>query len=202
MKANDKIIYIVSGMPRCGTSMMMNILEAGGMDALHDDYNKTDPSFNPNGYYEFGLSFNYHCYGDWFDRAVDKLLKIITYWVFNLPKEYEYRVVYMYRNIVESAASYERLLKATNHRITRRVGLPKHFAKFHKEGVDFLKSSRNLRHIVVNYNEFLVEPAVYFDRISDLFECELNADAMASVIDDRLYRHRKTEHGTTYFESK
>jgi len=48
----NKEITIVSGLPRSGTSMMMKILEAGGIPVLADHIRSADID-NPNGYYEF-----------------------------------------------------------------------------------------------------------------------------------------------------
>ena len=45
-------ITIVSGLPRSGTSMMMSMLQAGGMDLLTDNERKADID-NPRGYFEF-----------------------------------------------------------------------------------------------------------------------------------------------------
>ena len=50
-RRNDKIV-IVSGLPRCGTSMMMQMLEAGGMPIVTDHVRKPDDD-NLRGYYEF-----------------------------------------------------------------------------------------------------------------------------------------------------
>lgn len=45
-------ITIVSGLPRSGTSMMMRMLEAGGMEVVTDGIRKAKEN-NPQGYYEF-----------------------------------------------------------------------------------------------------------------------------------------------------
>ena len=49
---NQDTITIVSGLPRSGTSMMMKMLEAGGMQVLTDNIRTPDED-NPKGYYEF-----------------------------------------------------------------------------------------------------------------------------------------------------
>ena len=45
-------IIVVSGLPRSGTSMMMRMLEAGGVPSLTDAMREADED-NPTGYYEF-----------------------------------------------------------------------------------------------------------------------------------------------------
>jgi len=49
---NLPFITIVSGLPRSGTSMMMQALEAGGMHVMTDNVRKRDED-NPKGYYKF-----------------------------------------------------------------------------------------------------------------------------------------------------
>ena len=45
-------IVIVSGLPRSGTSMMMKMLEAGGLAPMTDSIREADID-NPKGYYEY-----------------------------------------------------------------------------------------------------------------------------------------------------
>ena len=45
-------ITIVSGLPRSGTSMIMQMLKAGGMELLTDEIRTPDED-NPRGYYEY-----------------------------------------------------------------------------------------------------------------------------------------------------
>jgi len=45
-------IIIVSGLPRSGTSMMIQILSAGGVEVLKDRKREADKD-NPKGYFEY-----------------------------------------------------------------------------------------------------------------------------------------------------
>ena len=45
-------ITIVSGLPRSGTSLMMQVLEAGGLKPIYDEGVKPRDHYNPKGYYE------------------------------------------------------------------------------------------------------------------------------------------------------
>ena len=51
MKLDENINYIVSGLERSGTSMMMQILRSGGLPTAFDESRKPDVN-NPKGYYE------------------------------------------------------------------------------------------------------------------------------------------------------
>jgi len=45
-------IIVVSGLPRSGTSLMMRILQAGGIPVLSDSHRPADIN-NPRGYFEY-----------------------------------------------------------------------------------------------------------------------------------------------------
>jgi hypothetical protein len=49
---SQPVVTVVSGLPRSGTSMMMKMLEAGGIPPLTDEIREADKD-NPKGYYEF-----------------------------------------------------------------------------------------------------------------------------------------------------
>ncbi len=49
MAHNGDDITIVSGLPRCGTSLMMQMIDAGGLRALTDEARARDED-NPRGY--------------------------------------------------------------------------------------------------------------------------------------------------------
>ncbi|MCD6375283.1 MAG: hypothetical protein J7L94_07120, partial [Caldisericaceae bacterium] len=49
---NKNTILVVSGLPRSGTSLMMQILRQAGIPLLVDDQRTADES-NPQGYFEY-----------------------------------------------------------------------------------------------------------------------------------------------------
>ncbi|MFO7682412.1 MAG: sulfotransferase family protein, partial [Chloroflexota bacterium] len=101
-KGKEKpIVYIVSGLPRSGTSLMMKMLEAGGIPPLTDQIREADTD-NPKGYYEFERVKQLDK-GDtaWVAEAVGKVVKVISALLKHLPPEYEYRVIFVRRNMAE-----------------------------------------------------------------------------------------------------
>ena len=70
-------IYIVSGLPRTGTSLMMQILTSGGIEPLSDDCRPADPS-NPRGYLEFEPVKRLASDHSWIDQATGKVVKVIS----------------------------------------------------------------------------------------------------------------------------
>jgi hypothetical protein len=101
---SDSEIIVVSGLPRSGTSLMMQMLEAGGQTVLVDHVRKAD-SDNPEGYYEYEAVKDLSK-GEtvWLAEAQGKAVKVISALLEFLPVEYTYRVIFMRRRIPEILA--------------------------------------------------------------------------------------------------
>ncbi|MEJ2343672.1 MAG: hypothetical protein P8Y10_15925, partial [Gemmatimonadales bacterium] len=106
-------VVLVSGLPRSGTSMMMHLLEAGGLPILSDDARKADES-NPEGYREMERVKELAREGDasWLREARGRAIKIIAYYLPYLPPDLNYRVIFMQRDLTEVLASQRRMLAA------------------------------------------------------------------------------------------
>ena len=111
MPENDKTIYVVSGLPRSGTSMMMKMLEAGGVTPLIDNIRTADDD-NLQGYYEFER-VKAMKEGDvaWISEAQGKVIKVISALLESLPTEYNYKIIFMEREMMEILASQRKMLE-------------------------------------------------------------------------------------------
>lgn len=103
------MITIVSGLPRSGTSMMMRILEAGGMPVLVDHARVADVD-NPNGYYEFEPVKTTCDDASWLRQAEGRAVKVVYKLLYDLPADRPYRVVFMQRALKEIVTSQNRML--------------------------------------------------------------------------------------------
>ena len=103
-------IVIVSGLPRSGTSMMMKMLEAGGIPPLTDKLRTADND-NPKGYYEFERVKQMDK-GDtaWMAQAQGKVVKVISALLKHLPAGYNYQVIFLRRHMSEILASQRKML--------------------------------------------------------------------------------------------
>jgi len=104
-----RTIGIVSGLPRSGTSMMMRMLDVGGMEVLIDRIRKADQD-NPRGYYEFERVKQIEHDKSWLPDAEGKVVKIISQLLRHLPSDYQYKVVFMRRDMEEILASQRQML--------------------------------------------------------------------------------------------
>ena len=103
------MITIVSGLPRSGTSLMMQILKAGGMEVLTDGVRNADIN-NPRGYFEYEKVKSLQTDNSWLAEAENKVLKVITQLVHYLPLNFNYYVIVMKRKIDEIILSQNKMI--------------------------------------------------------------------------------------------
>lgn len=188
----ETMVIIVSGLPRSGTSMMMRMLEAGGLDVLTDDIRTADKD-NPRGYYEFERVKQLDHDKAWLEDARGRVVKIISQLLPKLPGDCTYKVVFMHRAMEEILASQRRMLvrrgKATDDISNERMAVL--FRKHLERVEDWLDQQPNFDVIHVSYNQVLVSPQEQAKRINAFFGRELDVRAMTEVVDPDLYRQRR-----------
>lgn len=184
-------IVVVSGLPRSGTSMMMKMLEAGGMPVL-TDYIRTADEDNPKGYYEFERVKQIEQDQDWLPDAQGKVVKMIAALVKHLPAEYAYKVVFMRRGIEEILASQRQMLirrgEPTDTISDERMG--ELFRRHVVQIEAWLAEQPNMDVIYVEYGSILDEPLKQANRLNDFLDGALDVTKMAEVVDPSLYRQR------------
>jgi hypothetical protein len=189
-----KPIAVVSGLPRSGTSMAMKMLEAGGMPVLVDGLRKPDVS-NPNGYYEFEPVKELDKGGDvqWLADARGRAVKIISFLLTYLPETYEYRVIFMRRDLHEAVASQNTMLAqrgesrdgADDERMCRLY-------EGHLEKVErFLASRSCFSTLTIAYEDVVQNPSLAAHRMNEFLGGTLDVVKMAAVADPALYRNRR-----------
>src|SRR5690606_376305 len=97
-KYRENQIVIVSGLPRSGTSLMMQMLHNGGLEALTDALRKPDDS-NPKGYFEYNPVMSLHKDNSWLSLAQNKSLKVVAPLLKFLKPEFRYKVIFMNRDL-------------------------------------------------------------------------------------------------------
>lgn len=186
-------ITIVSGLPRSGTSMLMKMLEAGGLPPLTDNLRTADDD-NPKGYYEFERVKKMPD-GDtaWVGDAHGKAVKVISALLEHLPPSYSYRVLFMQRKMEEILASQQKMLirsgkptdKVSDEQLAEMYA--KHLAKIKA----WLNYQSNFSVLYLDYNSMLADPQKYSAQINHFLDDSLNQHDMAKIVDPDLYRQRK-----------
>ena len=187
-------ITIVSGLPRSGTSMMIQMLKVGGIEPVTDNLRLADES-NPKGYYEFERVKKLKD-GDtqWVKSATGKSVKVISALLDGLPPGYQYRIVFMQRDMDEILASQKQMLISRGEPADRVSDeqLAEIFQKHLQKTAAWLAGQPNMQVLYINYNDMLKDPPPSLKRVNQFLDGKLNVEEMATVIDKNLYRQRKS----------
>lgn len=188
-------IAVVSGLPRSGTSMMMRMLEAGGLPLLTDGVRGADDD-NPRGYYEYERVKRLERESDksWLATARGKGLKVISHLLKELPGDYAYRVIFMQRDLREVIVSQARMLERRGEPDAggddaRTTDL---FRK-HLVHVKLTLAQPNFELLEVTHRAALADPRATAERVRRFLGRDLDLDRMAAAVDPSLYRNRSEE---------
>ncbi|MFN9156287.1 MAG: sulfotransferase domain-containing protein, partial [Planctomyces sp.] len=187
--AADAPVIVVSGLPRSGTSLMMQMLDAGGVFALTDGVRAADPS-NPRGYFEHEKSLRLYEDNRWLAEARNRAVKIVAPLFPLLPQGENYRVVLMRRDIEEVIRSQSKMLvrlgkSAASDAEDLRMVLQQHF-----DEVSGSCERHGIPVTVVDYSELMADAESVVARLSEFLGGGLQTDRMAGVVDTTLYRER------------
>ena len=105
----DRLITVVSGLPRSGTSMMMQMLVAAGLEAASDARRIQDDD-NPHGYFELEAVKRIRQDASFLGGVVGKALKVVAPLLPSLPNKFDYAVVFLERDLSEVLASQSAML--------------------------------------------------------------------------------------------
>lgn len=189
-----RTITVVSGLPRSGTSMMMKMLEAGGIPPLTDEIREADAD-NPKGYYEFERVKKLDKGDDdWLDRAEGKAVKVISALLQHLPAGYEYRVIFMERHMPEILASQRKMLVRRGEADETEDEKMSNLLEKHLQQVKgWLAQQENYSVLYVHYSEALADARSQAERVKRFLGADLDVDKMAGAVDPNLYRNRRRE---------
>jgi hypothetical protein len=185
-------VVIVSGLPRSGTSLMMGMLEAGGIPVLTDRQRAADED-NPRGYYELERVKQIKDTPAFLDEARGKVVKIISELLRQVPPHYPCRVIFMQRHMSEILASQRQML-VRRGKPADAAGDAEMAALFeqHLRRVEqWLAQQPHMQVLYVNYNDLLADPTPQIAAINRFLGGELDTAAMAAAIDPALYRQRQ-----------
>jgi hypothetical protein len=185
------MITIVSGLPRSGTSLVMQMLVAGGMTALSDGERTADAD-NPRGYLEWErikqLPEDPECIAE----AEGKVVKVISRLLLSLPPRYEYRVIFMQRPMPEVLASQDHMLR---RRGNYKEGadpavMAAVFEKHLKEVYAWLEGKPHVKSLRLAYHDVLTKPLEISQRVCEFLGITLDLEQMTKQVDSSLYRNR------------
>jgi len=194
MAAVDQgFVTVVSGLPRSGTSMMMRMLDKGGVPVLTDGLRRADDD-NPLGYYEFEPVKRLDRDVSWLPDARNKAVKIIYAFLYTLPRDYRYKVLFMKRNLDDVVASQKVMLRRRQEadRMSDQDLINKFDDDLYKLDL-WIRGQENFTIRYLDYDEVVANPAQGALDVSRFLGLELDTEAMAQAVDPALHRNRSAE---------
>lgn len=184
-------IVIVSGLPRSGTSMAMQMLHAGGMSVMTDAIRTADAD-NPHGYLEFERVKQLKTDKSWLDDAAGKAVKIIHLLLMELPTDREYRVIFMRRNLSEVVRSQAVMLERSGR---KGAAIPQErmIALFEgqlKAIESWLASRPNFQVLQLDHASFITNATQQAKSINAFLGGTLDESAMVKAVDPSLHRNK------------
>jgi hypothetical protein len=187
------MITVVTGLPRSGTSLMMQMLEAGGLPILMDG-RRTPDADNPNGYYEYEPVRHTAENAGWISLAEGKAVKVIYALLRHLPAGPQYHVIAMRRDMREVLASQQAMLerRGAHGASVPAAQLAAYFAQDLRAALAELAARPGLRLLEVEHRACLETPAEVAREVNAFLGGTLDPVRMAAVPQASLYRRRAT----------
>lgn len=182
-------VTIVSGLPRSGTSLMMQMLAAGGMPVLSDGVRTPDHD-NPRGYHEFEPVKQTKQNPAWVAEAQGKAVKMVYLLLRDLPPGFEYRVILMRRDLKEVIASQRAMLLRLGRTGADVSGerMAAIFEEQLKAVCGWVGKQANFSMIEMGHRDCINAPGAAAARVNAFLDGRLDEGAMAAAIDPALYR--------------
>lgn len=185
-------VVVVSGLPRSGTSMAMKMLEAGGLPLITDRQREADID-NPKGYFEDERVKDLGEMEDrsWIADSRGKGIKVVSSLLQYLPRDLNYKILFMRRNLLEVIASQAKMLERRGEASeTEDQRMIEHYESHLRRIKAMLRHGPHLDALDVHYTAVLESPRQEAERMVGFLGLDLDVAKMTAVVDERLYRNR------------
>ncbi len=190
----NKYIIVVSGLPRSGTSLMMQLLQAAGIPVLIDDHRPPDEN-NPKGYFEFEAVKSLATDASWLPLTKGKAVKIISHLLPYLPEQFQYKIIFMNRDLKEIIRSQNKMLdrfgkakgELSEAKLAERYAL--HLHQVHQ----WLKQRPDITFADISFNHLIQSPEKEWSKVQRLLNLPAFSREVFQVIKPELYRTKNTQ---------
>jgi hypothetical protein len=188
----DSEIIVVSGLPRSGTSLMMQMLENGGIEIITDNQRTADTD-NPRGYYEFEKVKQIKRDSSWLPQARGKAFKMVSQLLYDLPSSERYHILFMERDLDEMLLSQEKMLQRLGRSAAPREEMKRSYTLHLERLHDWLAEQAHMRCLRVSYNGLLEGAQEQAERVYQFLGGKADVEKMVQTVDPSLYRNRNSE---------
>jgi hypothetical protein len=187
-------IVIVSGLPRSGTSMMMRMLAAGGMQVMTDGRRGADVD-NPYGYFEHERVKDLEKETDksYIREGRGKVLKVISFLIRFLPDDHDYKVIFLRRDLDEVLDSQDKMIErlGTTDAAAEREAMKEAYRNDIVRTRMHCRNRPNFDLLEVRYAAAIDDPAAVARAVNAFLGGRLDEAAMRAAVDQSLYRNRQ-----------
>lgn len=184
-------VVVVSGLPRSGTSMMMQMLQAGGLPVVTDDVRVADES-NPKGYFELERVKKRDFSQSWLEQARGKGIKVIAQLLPFLNGQNKYKVIFMERPLHEVLVSQQVMLGKSKEEAMRNfpLVLANQFQTQLDKVQRWAETQPHVEMLNVYYNDVVKDPEFWAKEVASFLGLEIDSDNMVRAVDNKLYRNK------------
>jgi len=188
----DSPIIVVSGLPRSGTSMVMGMLAAAGLECVNDGVRTADED-NPRGYFEDERVKKLAAADNrmWLGEARGKVIKVVSPLLRDLPDDNVYKVLFVRRDLREVLASQKKMMDRRGEHHDQPDELMEEIFLKHLTALDAtLKNRPEIELMYLDHREVINDPRGPAGRICRFLGQSLDVEVMAAAVDQGLYRNR------------
>ncbi len=180
---------IVSGLPRSGTSLMMQMLQAGGLELMTDGKRAADED-NPEGYWEWETVKSLRTNPRLIEHAQGKVIKVISALLPQLPPRHRYKIIFMKRPVEEVVASQWKMLERQGQQPrSQRKHLIQTQRTHAEQTLAQLRRLPNVELIEIDYPQLFTQPMSQLDALKSFLNASLTKpDNLTNPIRPDLHR--------------
>ncbi|MBI9076339.1 MAG: sulfotransferase domain-containing protein [Desulfatibacillum sp.] len=183
-------IIIVSGLPRSGTSLVMQMLDKGGVEVVTDNVRKADKD-NPRGYFELEKVLSLEEDNSWLHSMRGKAVKVVSPLLYDLLFTEKFKIIFVRRSMREILASQAVMLgELVQDEATSDPEMGRAFEKHLCTVLQWLDRQHNMEVLTINYNALIAAPSEGARIINEFLGGNLDESAMAVAVTPSLYRQR------------
>lgn len=188
-------ITIVSGLPRSGTSLMMQMLNAAGLEIYTDERREADEN-NPRGFFEHEKVKSLAKDNKWLREAKGKVVKIVSPLIRFLPPNFNYKIIVMKRDVREVTLSQHKMLvragkaDADNYPMNIEETLRKQYLN----ALEWMKKQPHVQFLEIDFEDAVKQPYQTAKSVAQFLDKNVDAEKMAIMADEKLYRNKLKKH--------
>jgi hypothetical protein len=189
MESSD--IIVVTGLPRSGTSLLMQILQSMGITIFTDSKRSPDES-NPNGYFEHEFVKTIENDISWLKHVQGKAIKIVSPLLIYLPEDYEYKIIFMNRDLDEILFSQNKMLSQKNlqNMDTKRETLKEILKKDLNQAKSWINTNAKVKCLYQEYLKIVNDVEKEIPPIEKFLNVKADIEKVKLIVDKKLYRTR------------